>query len=513
MARASSTNLDFSPPSKRWSSAPAHMTGIALVAVSAGLLVSAILEAAFRDDDVVPLLVSSVVVGLLGGAMWRATQVPARIDRRDAFLSAVSVWFGISLAGAVPFRLSGMVATWELAVFESISGFTATGATVVTPIEVHGHGLLFFRQLTQWFGSMGMVVLAVAVLTFLGVGGMQLLSAEAPGPEVERLAPRVSETAKRLWALYLVLTGAGALGLMAVGLNPYDAVTHSMTGIATGGFSPHDASIAHFDSLAVEIVVMVIMFVGAVNFALMWRASRRRTLRPLLGTSEFRFYCWVASGSIAVVAALLVLNDGMTVGSALRSASFNVVSLMSTCGFATDDFVAWTPAAQLVLLFLMVTGGMAGSTSGAVKLFRVQVVLKHAVRELRRIRHPRAALPVRLGDLSVSEAVVTRILAFVMLYFLLAAAGVVMLAMLGADLATAAGSIATAMGGVGPGLGETGPASNFLALNGWQRVVMDLYMLFGRLEIVPVLAAGTFLLAPIPSRRQVRARAASVRSR
>lgn len=489
------------------------MTGIALVAVSAGLLLSAVLEAAFRDDDVVALLVSAVAVGCVGAVMWRGTQVPARIDRRDAFLSAVSVWVGISLAGAVPFRLSGMVASWELAFFESVSGFTATGATVVTPIEVHGHGLLFFRQLTQWFGSMGMVVLAVAVLTFLGVGGMQLLSAEAPGPEVERLAPRVSETAKRLWTLYLGLTGVATLALLAVGLDPYDAVTHSMTGIATGGFSPYDASIAHFDSVAVEVVVMVIMFVGAVNFALMWRATRRRTLRPLLRTSEFRFYCWVLGGSIGVVTALLVANDGMGVSTALRSASFNVVSLMSTCGFATDDFVAWTPAAQVVLLSLMVTGGMAGSTSGAVKLFRVQVVLKHAVRELRRVRHPRAALPVRLGDVSVSEAVVSRILAFVMLYFLLAASGVVVLALLGADFETAAGSIATAMGGVGPGLGETGPASNFLALNAWQRAVMDLYMLFGRLEIVPVLATGTFLLAPIPTRRQVRAQAAMTRSR
>lgn len=513
MARASSTNLDFSPSSRRWSSAPAHMTGIALVAVAAGLVVSAVLEAAFGDEDVLALSVSAVVVAAAGGVLWSGTRVPSRIGRRDAFLSAVAVWVGISLAGAIPFRLSGLVTSWELAIFESVSGFTATGATVVTPIEVHGHGLLFFRQLTQWFGSMGMVVLAVAVLTFLGVGGMQLLSAEAPGPEVERLAPRVSETAKRLWALYLLLTGAGALALVAAGLNPYDAVTHSMTGIATGGFSPHDASIAHFESLAVEVVVMVIMFVGAVNFALMWRVMRRRRFRPLVDTAEFRFYCWVLCGAVAVVTVLLVANDGMAIGSALRSASFNVVAIMSTCGFATDDFVAWTPAAQLVLLFLMVTGGMAGSTSGAVKLFRVQVVLKHAVRELRRVRHPRAALPIRLGAVSVSEAVVTRILAFVMLYFLLAATGVVLLALAGADFTTATGSIATAMGGVGPGLGETGPASNFLALNAWQRVVMDLYMLFGRLEIIPVLVAGTFLLAPIPTRRRVRARAARARSR
>lgn len=488
-----------------------HVTGIALLAVTAGLAVSTVIEAGYGDPEVVPLAVSTVLVAGVGLAMWRGTRVPVDVRRMDAFLSAVSVWVGISLAGSVPFVLSGLLPNWELAIFESISGFTATGATVVSPIEGNGHGLLFFRQLTQWFGSMGMVVLAVAVLTFLGIGGMQLLSAEAPGPDVERLAPRVSETAKHLWTVYLVLTAASTVALLLVGLGPYDAVTHALTGIATGGFSPHDASIGFFDSVAVEVVVMVIMFVGAVNFALMFRVARRRTLRPLLSTAEFRFYGSVLAAAVVFVTAVLVVNDGMTVATALRGASFNVVSIMSTCGFGTADFVQWTPAAQLVLLFLMVTGGMAGSTSGALKLFRVQVAIKHAVREIRRVRHPRGVFPIRLGDMPVAERIVTGILAFVMLYFVLAVTGIAALAMLGASLPTAAGSIATAMGGVGPGLGDTGPASNFLALSVPQRVVMDFYMLFGRLEIIPMLVAAKAITSRVPRGAVRRRRLAAAR--
>lgn len=511
MAQLVTSPTEFAEQSRRWASAPAHMTGIALAAVAGGLALSTLIELGYGDPDVAALAASTLLVGGIALGLWRGTRVPIRLSRRDAFVSAVSVWAGISLAGAVPFRLTGLLPTWELAIFESISGFTATGATVLSPIEGNGHGVLFFRQLTQWFGSMGMVVLAVAVLTFLGIGGMQLLSAEAPGPDVERLAPRISETAKRLWTLYVVLTAAGTVALLAVGLGPYDALSHALTGIATGGFSPYDASIAHFDSVAVEVVITAIMFVGAVNFALMWRVGRRRSLHLLTGVAEFRFYVGVLLGATAFITAALVVNDEMPFGTALRGASFNVVSLMSTCGFATADFIEWTPAAQLVLLFLMVTGGMAGSTSGAVKLFRVQVVLKHAVRSMRRVQHPRGVFPVRLGDLAVPERMVTATLAFVLLYFLVALVGIITLAMLGADLPTAAGSIATAIGGVGPGLGETGPASNFLALNIAQRLVMDLYMLFGRLEIIPVLLTAWVLVAPLPSRRKLRSSRSTLR--
>lgn len=480
-----------------------HITGLAVLAVAAGIAVGAVVEAGYQDPDVVPMFASSGLVAAVGLVMWRTSRVPDQVSRGTAFGSAVAVWVGISIAGAVPFLVTGVLPSPDLAVFESVSGFTATGATVLTPIEGNGHGVLFFRQLTQWFGSMGMVVLAVAVLRSLGVGGMQLISAEAPGPDVDRLAPRVAETAKHLWTLYVVLTVLGAVALLAVGVGPYDAVAHSMTGIATGGFSPHDTSIGYFDSVAVEIVVMVIMFVGAVNFALMWRVGRRRSLRHLLRNAEFRFYVAVLLSATAFITVVLVVNDHLGVFTALRGASFNVVSIMSTCGFGTADFVGWTAAAQLVLLFLMVTGGMAGSTSGAVKLFRIQVAIKHAAREIKRVRHPRGAFPIRLGADSVSDKIVASILGFILFYFVFAVLGVVVLALLGADVPTAAGSIATAMGGVGPGLGDTGPSSNFLALNTAQRGVMDAYMILGRLEMIPVLATISIAFHKAPTRQAV----------
>lgn len=502
--QATAKATSFERTNRRMPNTSAHISGLALLAVAAGILVSTLVEAAYGDPGTLELLASAGIVATIGFTMWRATTVPARITRAAAFASATSVWLGISAAGAVPFLLTGLLPNPELAFFESVSGFTATGATVLSPIEGNGHGILFFRQLTQWFGSMGMVVLAVAVLRTLGVGGMQLLSAEAPGPDVDRLAPRVAETAKHLWTIYVVLTLLGTAALLAVGVGPYDAVTHAMTGIATGGFSPHDASINYFDSVAVEIVIIAIMFIGAVNFALMWRVGRVRSLRPLFAVAEFRFYVGVVLGSTAFITAVLAVNDGLAVPSALRGAAFNVVSLMSTCGFGTADFVQWTPAAQLVLLFLMVTGAMAGSTSGAVKLFRIQVALKHAAREIRRVRHPQGVYPIRLGDMPVTDRVAAAILGFLMFYFVLAVAGIALLSLLGADLPTAAGSIATAMGGVGPGLGETGPASNFLALDVPQRVVMDVYMLLGRLEIIPVLATAGLAMSKIPSVRRIR---------
>lgn len=497
--RHRSSNVAFGQTSRRRPNTPVHLAGLGMLAVAAGLALSATVEAGYQDPEVVPLLASTGLVGVVGYIMWRTTTVPVDVRRSAAFISAVAVWVAISVAGAVPFVLSGVLANPELALFESVSGFTATGATVIAPIEGNGHGLLFFRQLTQWYGGMGMVVLAVAVLRSLGVGGMQLISAEGPGPTVDRLAPRVAETAKRLWTVYVVLTIVATAALLAVGLAPYDAVTHAMTGIATGGFSPRDASISYFDSVAVEAVIIVIMFVGAVNFALLWKVGRGRSLRPLLTVSEFRFYVGVLLGAIGFVTPVLVVNDGLSLPSALRDAAFIVTSIMSTCGFGTADYVQWTPAAQLVLLFLMVTGAMAGSTSGAVKLFRIQVAIKHAIREVRRVRHPRGVFPVRLGDVPVSEKIVAAVLGFVMFYFVLAVAGVVLLAFLGADLPTAAGSIATAMGGVGPGLGDTGPASNFLTLNAAQRAVMDIYMILGRLEIIPILATISIALGNTPS--------------
>ncbi len=297
----------------------------------------------------------------------------------------------------------------------------------------------------------------------------------------------MSDTARRLSGIYVGLTAVAAVGFALAGMDLYDSVSHAMTAIATGGFSPYNNSLGHFDSLAVEVVAIGAMFLGAVNFALYFHALRGRDLRVFWRSGEFRFFVGIVLVSIVFITTVLGIEGyGKR---ALRDASFNVVSLVSSCGFGTVDFTQWVAAAQLVLLFLMVTGGMAGSTSGALKLFRVRVVLSVAARELRRVRHPRGVFAIRNDGHPLSEAIVSNIVGYVMLYFLVCVAGVVLLAGLGVDLVTGAGSVITSMGGVGPGLAETGPASNFLTVSRPSRAVLDVLMLLGRLEIIPVLLA------------------------
>ncbi len=487
-----------------------HIVGLSLLAVAAAVAGGIGVELVRGDGDVGPLVVSLVLLGVPGVALWRGTVPGDGRGARTAIRAVGWSWLAISVGGAVPYVAADVLA-WDLALFESISGFTGTGSTVLSPIEGTGEGLLFYRQLTQWIGGMGVVVLAVAVLPFLGIGGLSLFTTESPGPTSDQLAARVSDTARRLWTIYCALTALSALILLLCGMGPYDAVVHAATAVATGGFSPYNDSISHFDSAAVEFGAAASMFLGATKFPLFWFAWRDRSLAPFLRSSEFRVFVGLVGGAVAAITALNVLGspgiDGMGVGAAFRSALFNAVSLVSSCGFGTDDFTQWVGASQLILLFLMVTGSMAGSTSGALKLFRVQVVLKHAWREVRRIRHPRAVLPIRLGREPVEEAIVRSVLGYVMLYFVIALAGILALGFLGSDLATAAGSVVTAMGGVGPGLGETGPASNFLVIDPLARGVVMFLMLVGRLEVFPLLF---FLMRPFDRGRPLEPRRPSL---
>ncbi|MDP8988440.1 MAG: TrkH family potassium uptake protein, partial [Actinomycetota bacterium] len=385
--------------------------------------------------------------------------------------------------------------------------FTGTGATVLTPIQGNGAGLLLWRQATQWYGGMGVIVLAVAVLPLLGVGGFELLRAESPGPTSDRLAPRVRDTARRLWIVYVGLTLLIVTALLVTGLSAYDALAHAMTTVSTGGFSTYDASIAAFDSAAVEAVLVVSMLAGAVSFALWWQVLRGVGPRALAQSSELRVFVTVIVVAIAFVTVLLAVDDaGLGLVSALRGGAFTVVSTMSTTGYGTVDFALWPAAAQLVVLALMVSGGMAGSTSGAMKLFRVQVMVAHARRESRRLLHPSAVLPVRLGGHVVPDPIVSRIVGFFVLYVVLAIAGTVVLAALGADLVTAASGITSAIGAFGPALGDVGPTTTYLNLDRPSRAVLVVYMLLGRLELFTLLL---MFVAPVDSLRyrlQVRRR-------
>ena len=478
------------------------MTGIALAFVAVGMAMSAIIELGSTNRDTGALLVSALVCGAVGGALWWATQ-PGRVRAREVFAAVGWTWVAMTVLGALPYVIAGTFAIGGAdfveqlvnSTFESASGFSCTGSTVLADFERPGRGMLMYRQATQWYGGMGVVVLAVAVLPFLGVGGLDLISAEAPGPSSDRLTPRVSETAKRLWLIYVGFTVLVALVLFAVpGPSLYDGVAHALTTASTGGFSPYGSSIGHFDSVVVEIVVIVAMIIGGANFTLHWRAV---TGEPgaHVRDSEFRSYLFVLALAGSVIIAIQWLDGGFSLPTAIRSGTFNAVALGTSTGYGNatgpgspGDFVQWLAGPQLILLFLMVVGGSTGSTAGGIKIMRMQVLGLIAVRSVRRAQQPRAVLPVKLGRFAVPEDVVSRMAGFFVIYLILVLAGVVVVTGLGGELETTLGAVVGSLGNMGPALNEAGPTATFAdAFSQPARLVLALLMLVGRLEIFTML--------------------------
>ena len=491
-------------------SVPARLTGLAWSAIAIGMLFSAIVGVLEGDSDVTGLVVSGLVVGAAGLVVLRSTVIPARQNSASAFAGVAWTWLLVSLAGVLPYLLTGTI-DWsnaDDALFESVSGFTCSGSTILSSLEDVDRGVLFWRSLSQWFGGMGLIVLAVAVLPALRVGGLELVATEAPGPTSDRLTARVGETAKRLWLLYAGLTAAHAAALILSGLDLYDAVTHAFTTLSTGGFSPYSASVAHFDSAVVEAVIVAGMLIGGANFALHYQAIRGRPA-SYLKVSEFRLYIGLFVMS-AVVLTLINTSLDDSLSTTARDAVFNAATVVTSTGFATADFVLWGASAQLLLLVLMVPAGMTGSTSGGIKLFRVQVVVSSGFREIVRSRHSRAVLPVRLGETIVPERVITKVTGFVMLYLMLLLGGGMIVTSLGTDPVTAFSGAASAIGNIGPALGEAGPSANFLVFPRLGRMVLAALMLFGRLELFPTMlmfaSAARYvrrrrrLLRPLPAR-------------
>jgi len=489
----------------RWkpiASTPLRVMGIALTAVAASMLLSSVIELASTNRDTGMLLVSSVIVGGVGGSLWVGTTV-GRTQPRDTFAAVGWTWVVVTVAGAVPYLLCGSFDVpgidWSgkivNSVFESASGFSCTGSTALTDFSVPGRGLMMYRQMTQWFGGMGVVVLAVAVLPFLGVGGLDLIAAEAPGPSGDRLTPRISDTAKYLWFTYALLTMLIVVVLAIIpGVPIYDAFALAFTALSTGGFSPSAESIGVFDSWLVEGVLCAAMIIGGANFALHWRTLNRE-FGLYRRDSEFRAYIAILASCTVVASGLLWLNNGFDFATSVRMASFNVISLGTSSGYgnattpgSAGDFVTWIPSVQMILLFLMVVGACTGSTSGAVKVTRLQILTKHSVRSVRRTQSPHAVIPIRLGARAVPEGVVARISSFFLVYLLLVIAGVIAITALGSGLLEAVGAVVGSLGGMGPALGEAGPTANFTdAFSEPARLVLALLMVIGRLELFPML--------------------------
>ena len=475
--------------SGRIESTPVRVSGAALVFVAIGMVISA--GVAFIDGGggTMALLVSAAVTAGVGGAMMGSATESSRADSPLAFASVAWAWLAMSVAGALPYLLSEVIPWSEAdnALFESISGFTCTGATILADIDGVAHGILFYRSMTQWFGGMGLIVLAVGVLPALKIGGLELIANEAPGPTADRFTPRIAATARRLWILYGGLTLAVALALVIAGMSLFDAIAHAFTSVATGGYSTHSASIAHFDSISVELVLFAAMIIGGASFSLHWHTIMR-SRSMLRGYSELRWYLGLIVGSAVVLTVLNITRSSF--GANVRDSVFYAVSLGSNTGYAAGDYtsdVLWAPSAQVVLLVLMVVGGMSGSTAGGMKVLRFQIVTRYAVREVIRARHPRAVLPMRIGDTVVAEEVAARALGFVLLYLGLTVVGGATMTALGNDLETGFSGALSAIGNVGPAMGAAGPTDTALEFERHSRPVLMALMLFGRLEVFPTM--------------------------
>lgn len=434
--------------------------------------------------------------GMAAGAVGIAVQALARprsraLRPRDAYLVVAGGWLLASAVGAVPFVITGALGPVD-AFFESVSGFTTTGSTVMSGLDGAPRSLLLWRSLIQWIGGMGIILFAVAVLPLLGIGGMQLFRVEVPGPVKDKLRPRVIETARRLWAVYLGLTAIEWVALQAAGMGGFDALCHALTTLATGGFSTRDASIGGFGAAAIEWVLIVFMALAAVNFVLLWRVVVEGP-RVAFRDAELRYFAGVLLVAALIVAPVVPAEHAGSIEERLRNTLFNVVSVASTTGYSTADFERWPALAQLVLLQLMILGGMAGSTAGGVKSLRVLLGFRALAVAVERLVHPRSMRLVKHAGRAVPDDIVAGVWAFFTAYVAIAALAAGLVASAGYDVVTAVSSTLTALSNVGPGLGAVGPSDNFAGLPAAVKLVLAGCMLAGRLEVF------TFLVLLQPS--------------
>ena len=439
------------------------------------------------DEQAGPFMMAFAVALAIGVVLWMCGQGDGELRSREGFLVTVLFYLGLGLTGALPLYLAPEVAaSFTDAAFESLSGLTTTGATVITGLDDLPRSILFYRQWLQWLGGMGIVVLAVAVLPMLGVGGMQLYRAESPGPiKDSKLTPRIAQTAKALWYIYLGLTAMCAVAYWLAGMDLFDAICHAFATVAIGGFSTHDASLAYFDSAAVEGVAIVFMALAGISFALHFAVLARRDVRGYLKDSESRVYIGALALVAVVVCGALFFHAGAT-DHPFRDGLFQAVSFATTTGFTTADYSAWPTLAPVAMVFAAFAGGCAGSTAGGLKMYRVLLLYRQGAREILRLVHPRGVFHIKLGERLVPDRVVDAVWGFCSVYLV---AFVVMVALLLAlsdmDFVTAFSAVAANLNNLGPGLGDV--ASNYQALPPATKWVLTFAMLLGRLEIFTLL--------------------------
>jgi trk system potassium uptake protein TrkH len=439
----------------------------------------------YGEGNLTDFLVPSALSLLVGGFLFRLYRTEKEISYREGFGIVTLGWIVYALFGSLPYLISGVIANPVDAFFESMSGFTTTGATVLTDFDLPAKSILFWRAATHWIGGMGIIVLSLAILPFLGVGGMQIFEAEVPGPTADRLSPKIQTTAKVLWGVYFLFTFTEVLLLMVGGMNFHEAVCHAFATMATGGFSTEAASVGAYQSRFIHWVIVFFMLLAGINFSLHFHALRGR-VRGYWRSEEFRFYMFVLAGAFLIVFFLNRPHYGGTHENACDSA-FQVVSIATTTGFGTADYERWHVLSQYILVALMFLGGCAGSTGGGMKNVRVLLLIKHAFVQVFRLIHPRGVRSLKLDHKPVPDEVMQSILGFFALYVGIFLLGSMCMAALGVDLITAGASVVACLSNIGPGLGEVGPTDHYAHIPLLGKVILTACMLLGRLELFTVL--------------------------
>lgn len=477
-----------------------HFLGLLLLFNGGFILIATIISLVYKDGVTLELLLSGFTILILGSIIMFYTRNHSKeMNKREGYIVVAFGWIVMSLSGSLPYMITETIPSFTDAFFETMSGYTTTGASILNDIEIVPKGVLFWRSLTHWIGGMGIIVLAIAILPLLGIGGMQLFAAEAPGPSGDKLHPRITDTAKRLWLIYFGYTAAETILLQVAGMSFFDAINHALSTLSTGGFSTKNDSVAHWNgNPTIQYIIMTFMFLAGTNFVLSYFAFKGR-VQKIIKDDEFKLYFKFII-VFTIIAALVIyfkadishskVDHPMVLGeleSSFRHALFQVLAIVTTTGFVTADYTMWTPFLTVFFFGLMFLGGSAGSTSGGIKVMRHMILIKNGFLEFKRALHPNAILPVRYNQKSVSGGIVFNILGFFISYMLLFIFGALVFSMFQIDFTSAIGLSASTLGNVGPALGDFGPVNNYSALPPLGKWWASFLMLLGRLELFTVL--------------------------
>ncbi len=464
-----------------------RVLGFLLFVEGVAMLLSSLVAIIYNEHDIFAFLISAAINIAIGGiivyATWNANK---DIGKREGFIIVSLVWIVFSFFGSLPFILSGSIPNFTNAFFETMSGFSTTGSSIISDIEALPHGILFWRSIIQWLGGMGIIVLSLAILPVFGIGGMQLYVAEVPGPTPDKISPRIRQTAKTLWVIYLGFTVTETLLLWIGGMSLFDAVCHSFTTMATGGFSTKQASVAYWSSPFIQYVITFFMLFAGTNFTLSYLALKGK-FKSVFRDEEFKYYYIITFAFAIIIFIGLLITTSLGVEKAFRDAFFQVASIITTTGFATTDYLLWTPFLTILIFALFFFGGSGGSTGGGIKIMRIVLLFKTSYYELRRMIHPNAIIPVRFNKHFVDSKTMNNVLAFFMIYLVIFAVSTIIFTLIEPDMESAMGAVATSLGNIGPGLGNVGPAENFLHIKPVGKWFLSFLMLLGRLELFTIL--------------------------